>query len=221
VYVYLGEKPFSADAWFEAFGRGRTFASSGPMVEFRVNDAVPGDELVVRDNRLLRVRARAWGDPQRMSPMSLEIVRHGEVIRSAQSTARDPSVAEVDFELEPDHGFWVAARVRSGEGTSAHTTPVYVVREGLRFWKHDGVEGLLAKRAESLRQIEAIVAEARRLESEGRLVNDRYRQQLARQGDELLERVREVRGVYDRLRETAANEQALRGGTRETKGNAR
>jgi hypothetical protein len=211
VYAYLGEEPFSADAWFVAFKRGRTFASSGPMVDLRVNEAMPGDELAVQDERPLRIRARAWGDPQRMKPITLEIVRHGDVIRSAQSTASDPSEVEVDFEVDAGQGFWIAARVRSGEGTSAHTTPVYVVREGLRFWKYDRVEELLGKRAESLRQIEEIVAEAKQLDSEGKLVNDRYRQQLARQGNALLDRVREVRGVYEELRAKAADERTLRG----------
>ena len=40
---------FSADAWFDAFRRGRTFVTNGPMVELQVEDALPGDEIVVTE----------------------------------------------------------------------------------------------------------------------------------------------------------------------------
>lgn len=209
-YAYLGKQPFTADNWFKAFGRGRTFTTSGPMLEFSVDDALPGDELVVKSNRKLRVRARAWGDPKRMAPMKLEVVRHGEVLRAAESTDPSKPEAELDFTVEAGHGFWIAARARAGDGTSAHTTPVYVVREGLRFWKFDGLEALLARREDSLRQIEGIIAEAKRLNAEGRLETDRYRQQLALQGDALLERVRLARGIYAELRRLAEAERGRR-----------
>jgi hypothetical protein len=210
-YAYLGRQPFSADHWFAAFGRGRTFTTSGPMLEFRVDDALPGDELTVTSDRKLRVRARAWGDPARMAPMKLEIVRLGEVIRAVDSAEAKSPEAALDFTLDAGDGFWLAARARAGDGTSAHTTPVYVRRDGLRFWKFEGLEPLLAKREESLRQIESLVAEARRLDTEGRLETDRYRKLLAQQGDALLERVARARETYAGLRRTAEAERSRRG----------
>ena len=209
-YAYLGREPFNADNWFKAFGRGRTFTTSGPMLEFHVDDALPGDELPVKANRKLRVRARAWGDPRRMAPVTLEVVRHGEVLRAATSDDPQRPEARLDFTVEAGHGFWIAARARAGDGTSAHTTPVYVVREGLRFWKFEGLEDLLAKREESLRQIEGLIAEARKLDAEGRLETDRYRKLLARQGDALLERVGLARRLYADLQALAARERPLR-----------
>jgi hypothetical protein len=210
-FAYLGRRGFTADRWFEAFGRGRTFTTSGPMIEFRVGNALPGDEVVVRRDRSVRVRARAWGDPRRMAPVKLEIVRHGEVIRSAESVDPQRPEAGLDFRLDSGDGFWIAARARAGDGTSAHTTPVYVIREGLRFWKHDRVDELIAARLESLRQIEGLVAEARRLDAEGRLEGDRSRKLLAQQGAALLERVDLARGIYRELAETATVERARRG----------
>jgi hypothetical protein len=211
-YAYLGRKPFTADNWFAAFRRGRTFTTSGPMLEFRVDEALPGDELVVNSNRKLRVRARAWGDPGRMAPVKLEIVRHGEVIRAAESG--DPAHPEtgLDFTVDAGDGFWIAARARAGDGTTAHTTPVYVVREGLRFWKFDDLDAQFARRSESLKQIEGLVAEARKLDSEGRLEEDRYRKLLARQGDALLQRVADARNLYAELARTAEAERPRRTG---------
>ena len=213
-YAFLGKKPFSADGWFEAFRKGRTFTTSGPMLEFHVDNALPGDELRLKTDRKLRIRARAWGEPQRMAPVKLEIVRHGEVIRSAESADPERPEVELDFTVDAGYGCWLAARARGGDGTSAHTTPVYVVREGLRFWKFDGLEALLEKRESSLAQIEQIVAEARRDNAEGKLERDRYRKQLALQGDLLLQRVALARKIYQDLQRVAEAERPRRGASR-------
>ena len=210
-YAYLGKKPFSADAWFEAFRRGHTFTTSGPMLDFRVDNALPGDELRLKSDRRLRIRARAWGDPKRMAPVRLEIVRHGEVIRSAESDNPERPEVVLDFTVDSGYGCWLAARARAVDGTSAHTTPVYVVREGLRFWKFDELEPLLEKRESSLGQIEQIVAEARRDNAEGKLEQDRCRKQLALQGDLLLDRVAQARKLYQDLHRVADAERAGRG----------
>jgi hypothetical protein len=210
-YAFLGGKPFTADNWFAAFGRGHTFATSGPMLDFQVDEALPGDELTVKANQKLTVRARAWGDPARMATLKLEIVQLGEVIRTAESLPSKSPEIKVDFTVDAGDGFWIAARALAGDGTSAHTTPVYVRREGLRFWKFDGLDGLLAKREESLRQIEGIIADARRLDALGQLEADRSRKLLARQGDALLERVALARALYAGLKRTAEAERSQRG----------
>ncbi|MGA2660112.1 MAG: CehA/McbA family metallohydrolase [Verrucomicrobiota bacterium] len=209
-YAFLGRKPFSAEAWFAAFRSGRTFTTSGPMLEFQVDNALPGDELRLKSDRRLQVHARAWGDPRRMAPLRLEVVRHGVVIRTAESSDPHRAEARLDFTVDAGAGCWLAARAYAGDGTSAHTTPVYVVREGLRFWKFDGLDELLAKRLASLAEIEQMVAEARRLDAEGRLGTDRARKQLAWQGDALLERVALARQLYEDLKRLAEAERPTR-----------
>jgi hypothetical protein len=214
VYAFTGNKPFSADAWFDAFKRGRTFTTDGPMVELRVDDALPGDEILVKKNRKLRVRARAWGDPDAMVPTKLEIVRHGEVIRSAESSDPTKKELSLDFDIDAGYGCWVAARVQASDGRKAHTTPVYVVREGFRFWKFDGIDDLLAKGLSGLAEVEKIVADARKLNDEGNVNDNRYVQQLAVQGPELLERVQAARAIYGQLKQVAAKERELRAANR-------
>jgi len=209
-YAYLGRKAFSADAWFEAFRRGRTFTTSGPMLELRVDNALPGGEIRIDGNRKLRVRARAWSDPKRMGAVKLEIVRHGEVVCASESTDAKKPEAKIDCPMDPGNGCWIAARARAADGTTAHTTPVYVVREGLRFWKFESLDELIAKRLASLEEIETIIAEARRLDADGKLENDRYRKQLALQGDALLQRVSQARATYGELKRIAESERAQR-----------
>jgi hypothetical protein len=208
--AYLGRKKFSADAWFEAFARGRTFTTSGPMLELEVDGKLPGDELLLESDRTIRVRARAWGDPKRMGAVKLEIVRHGEIIRSAESQDDNQPEARLDFRVDAGYGCWIAARAWARDGTSAHTTPVYVVRKGLRFWKYDGVNELIEKRLASLGEIEERITEACRLDAQGRLESDRHRKELARQGALLLERVASVRKLYADLKRVAAAEVWLR-----------
>jgi hypothetical protein len=210
VYAYLGNEKFSADTWFDAFRRGRTFTTSGPMLDFRVDNALPGDEIQFKTNKKLRVRGNAWGDPKRMGPIKLEIIRHGEVIGSTESADSKKPEAHLDLSVDAGFGCWIAARAVAGDGTRAYTTPVYIVRDGLRFWKFEALDDLFERRERSLAQIERIVAEAKQLAAEGKLEQDRNRQELARQGDLLLERVAAARKLYDELKRVAETERGLR-----------
>ena len=62
----------------------------------------------------------------------------------------------------------------------------------------------------SLAEIEQFVADARRDDAEGKLEHDRYRKQLALQGDLLLERVALARKLYEDLERVAKAERAQR-----------
>jgi hypothetical protein len=213
-YAYLGDQQFTADAWFDAVRRGRTFVTNGPMLEFRVDDALPGDEIVCKQDRKLRVKARACVDPGSMMPAKLEIVRHGQVIRSEESSDRTRKELSLDFEIDAGDGFWIAARVQGNDGTAAHTTPIYVVRDGLRFWQFEEVSSQIAKRRKSLDEVEQIVADASRRNQAGELTTDRALQQLALQGAELLRRVAAARAIYDQLEQAATKEKPLRGASK-------
>jgi len=214
VYAHIGEQKFSPDVWFDAVKRGRTFVSSGPMIEFFVEDALPGDEIVLNGQRKLRVRARSWGHPDRLVPTKLEVVLHGEVIKSVESTDLEDTELSLDFQQEAGNGFWIAARATANDGTSAHTTPVYVIREGLRFWKYDAVGQLIAKRLESLQEVEQLVADAKEKIATGGTAGDRRYQQLVAQGPELLKRVKEARNYYAELEKKATSESETRLGTK-------
>jgi hypothetical protein len=214
VYAYTGKQPFSADAWFEAVKRGRTFVTNGPMLDLHVDEAMPGDEITAEQPRSLRVRCRAWGDREFMVPSRLEIVRHGEVIKTVEST--DPAREElsVDFELNPGDGFWLAARATGSDGSLAHTTPVYVVRKTLRFWKIEAVDNLVAQRMANLDDVEQLIASARQAVERGKADGNLTAQTMTRQAPELLKRVSEAREFYRHLKELAEQERPLRAASR-------
>lgn len=209
VYAYLGDRPFSADAWFEAMGKGRTFVTNGPMLEFTVDDALPGDELVVRRDRKVRVKARAWGSAEHVWPAKLVIVQHGEEIKVVESAEPTPELT-IEMELDAGGGFWIAAHAVGQNGEHAHNTPVYVVRPGLRFWKHDEVDKRVAQATQSLDEIEKIVANAREQDAAGKLEDNRALKQLAVQGPALLQRVSEARAIWQNLKRVAEKEAPLR-----------
>ncbi len=210
VYAFLGDTPFTPEAWFDAVRRGRTFVTNGPMIDFRVDSAYPGDEIAGDPRHPLRVRARTWGHPDRMVPTELEIISQGEVIRQVES--QDPQRRELslDFEVPAGYGFWIAARAKGSDGSLAHTTPIYVTRENLRFWKYGNVNELIAKRMASLDEVVALVNQARKDVMQGKNLDNRVTRQLAEQGSALLDRVNEARGIYQKLISTAQDEKTAR-----------
>lgn len=209
MYARVGSQSFSADTWFDAVKRGRTFVTNGPMIEFNVDDAMPGDEVIVRNLQTVRVKAKAWCDPEHMTPARLQIVRNGDVIRTADSKEGDTELA-IDLSLPGGNGFWIAARATCGNGSEAHTTPVYVIRKPLRFWKHASVDELIRKRLDSLSEVEEVVVTARQLNRDGRTNYHRPWKQFALQSADLLTRVGKARQFYERLKAVAQRERAIR-----------
>ncbi|MCZ6674072.1 MAG: CehA/McbA family metallohydrolase [Verrucomicrobia bacterium] len=159
VYAHLGELPFSADAWFNALEEGRTFVTNGPMIEFSVDDSLPGDQIDLNTGtKSVLVKARAWGHPNRFKPVRLEVVRLGEVIQTAKSTGSSSSELELVFEIDPGPGCWLAARAYADDGSAAHTTPIYLKRPNFRFWKHAQVPALIDRSLESLNELEILAS---------------------------------------------------------------
>ena len=122
----------SFDTWAAAVRAGRTFATSGPIVELAVDGREPGDVLVLPSSggRLpVRVHARA------AQPVitGLELVVNGAVVASVRPPA---AAAEVLLEetVAVSSSSWIAARSRSDRviqsafatSMAAHTSPVYV-----------------------------------------------------------------------------------------------
>ncbi|MCC6155182.1 MAG: CehA/McbA family metallohydrolase, partial [Candidatus Hydrogenedentes bacterium] len=213
VYAYLGKKKFTAQNWFDAVERGNTFVTNGIMLDLRVDKAVPGDTITVNEDKPLRVRAKAIGDPRRGTPTKLDIIVHGDAYKHVESSDANQNELALDFSIPSGHGFWIAARADGSDGSRAHTTPIYVVREGLRFWKYDAVPALIEKRLASLAEIEQIVADAQARNTAGQVDDNRAIKQLALQGPALLERVNAAKALYADLSRIATEEKDSRAGS--------
>lgn len=119
---------FTYRNWIEAVRVGRTFVTNGPLLDFTLNDQLPGAALTLAEGETkVRLRARAHGiDPFER----LEVVCNGEVLAGTVAEG-EPSSATLEGELEvPASGWWAvrcwgwdrsAARLRA-----AHSSPIYV-----------------------------------------------------------------------------------------------
>jgi hypothetical protein len=149
VYAFTG-RPFTADRWFQAFKQGRTFVTNGPMLSLTANGAGPGEDVAVNGQGTVRIRARAWAPPAIGSPKTLDIISQGVVIRSAGSSSPSDRQLEVEFDLPVRESRWIAAKVTTDNDGLAHTSPVYVLVDGQRFWDRERLASLVKKRLDIL-----------------------------------------------------------------------
>jgi hypothetical protein len=128
VYVHL-DGPLTYEAWINGLKAGRSFVTSGPMLELTVNGSKPGSVLKLGEKPMVRVKARA----RSQFPLAkAEVVHNGLVVATAP-LSEDGLTATLDQEIALDRGGWLAFRA-SGPGTAdtltgslnAHTNPVYV-----------------------------------------------------------------------------------------------
>jgi hypothetical protein len=131
-YAYLAGQEFSFANWAAAVRAGRTFATTGPLVEFRADGRMPGDEIRLRSGGgsiEVSVEATSYVPFHR-----LEIVLNGKVVASREEAGgtRQMKLAEKVTATGPG---WLAARCGSRLpaarfGVAAHTSPVYLVVPG-------------------------------------------------------------------------------------------
>lgn len=111
--------------WIEALRAGRSFVTTGPLLNFAVNEQPPGS--VIRAEGPVRVRAEV---KTRHPGQRLSILRNGLEIASAE-VAGDGTSAAMEIDVPADESCWLAAR-SCGE-QFAHTSPVYVEASRQRF----------------------------------------------------------------------------------------
>src|SRR5262245_25750303 len=131
------DEPFSYAAWHRAIKAGRTFVSTGPMLDLEVEGRAPGEPLdLPAGGGTLQVVARA----RSTLPFEfIEIVRNGVVV-ARTAAAADGRPARLAAEVPVTESCWIAARCYGREklwlvwptDIGAHTSPVYVTVDGRR-----------------------------------------------------------------------------------------
>ena len=192
-YTYL-DKPFSYDAWKAGVAAGHTFVTSGPILDFRVNNALPGDRVALKKGDKITIRAEAYGHPKQTPLEVLEIVVHGKVLGRVTKNDLGQSISHltINIELPPVmHGLWITARCYGDPKQAAHTTPVYVTVDGDGFYNPETVEAYLNQSELYLRELEQ--------ELEIHHDNPEFRAWYYKKG--LKTRIEETRQVISELRE--------------------
>jgi TolB protein len=136
VYTHAGPQ-LSYDGWMKALVAGRSFVTSGPLLQFTVDGHEPGDSIQLPESGKASVTVHARVDS--IFPMSeLSIVRNGKVVESMDLTnVQSGGHAELTRTIDIPESGWLALRVE-GDGKPhhglmksavfAHTAAVYVMR---------------------------------------------------------------------------------------------
>jgi hypothetical protein len=208
VYGYCGtKKPFAPAQWFEAVKQGRTFVTTGPMLDFRIEQARPGEEVVLSKDRALKVRIRAWGLRGASAPIQVRLVQFGHAVKEVSPSRPDQEEVILETTVRTDQSCWLAAQARGANGSVAHTTPIYLIKPGARFWDPAQAGAILEKQLAILEEIEHAVAEAEKAFQSGNQARDYWNRWPAQQAPQIRDRVARSRQLYRDLQtQLAASE---------------
>lgn len=135
VYAHV-EGKMTADKLWAAIDKGRTFATTGPMLTLTANDkSIGGTVLITSDQtQVVSIRTTVRSTEQLES---LQIIHDGHVVTSQEllNATPDPIMeSELTFTLKPQRSGWIASRAlfRAPDGLlrQAHTSPIYVSIDG-------------------------------------------------------------------------------------------
>ncbi len=143
--------PLTYASWLEGVRKGRTFVTTGPIIEFRINGEDIGSEIVLDEATAVEVTGTAVFDPEQDALAFLELVHNGNVIGRFSRVA---SASKIEFSVSQvvNESSWFALRgygdrlngsmavtpfhFRLLKPTSnVHSAPIYVTLKN-----HPGVE---------------------------------------------------------------------------------
>ncbi|GAB3333556.1 hypothetical protein GCM10027299_41210 [Larkinella ripae] len=192
-YVHT-DGPLTNQSWKTGLKAGHTVVTSGPMLDFRVNSARPGDRLALKKGAKLTISAQAFGHEKQVPLEKIELIGHGKVLATVTRQDAGQSARQLTVQVQLDtltRGIWLAARCFAGPQQAAHTTPVYVTIDGGGFHNPETAEPYLKLSENYLREIE------QELEKESG--NPEFRLWHYKKG--LKTRIAETREVIDGLRQ--------------------
>ena len=161
-YAFVGKPEITYDDWIEAIGGGRTFVTTGPVVEFSANGEPIGSDLELRKGDTVKLRAEVLA-PYDLYPVDrLEIVVGGRVVASRVNDAGLASLS-LTADITAENSTWAAARAHGdtllpyqvwafirqrGVPPMAHTSPVYLTVSKQPVWSDESA-GFLASRVDA------------------------------------------------------------------------
>ena len=127
LYVDTGGETNLAAYW-RGMAAGRSFASSGPILEFKVGDARPGDALAAGGRASFELDLHSAVPVERV-----ELLVNGDVVWSSEGV-NAPGSRSFEGAIDLPQGGWIAARAHGGETVwpamdsypFAHTSPVWI-----------------------------------------------------------------------------------------------
>lgn len=105
---------FSYSKWLEAVRNGTTFVTTGPMLEFTVNDQKAGSTINIDETDLVLVKGKVSFQADRDDVFFLELLENGKLVHRV---SRVDGESSIEFELEhvAKGSSWLALRALGTE----------------------------------------------------------------------------------------------------------
>ncbi len=116
------EGPFSYGEWVKGLHAGRSFVTSGPILELLAAEKGLGETLTLEAARSVSVKAAAV---YRAPLNRVELVLNGEVA-AAGTLLPDRLQGAIDQAVRLEKSGWLGLRAFAEDGTQAHTSPIYI-----------------------------------------------------------------------------------------------
>ncbi|WP_235299463.1 CehA/McbA family metallohydrolase [Portibacter marinus] len=133
---------FNYENWLESIELGKTFVTTGPVLQFTINDQQLGSKLELTNRDSITISGMVKFDPHADNIKFLEIVNNGQVIKKISRTDHSDSLV-FKFKHHIEHTGWFALRGYGDKrfenvfnqpihfnflkaSTNFHSAPIYV-----------------------------------------------------------------------------------------------
>lgn len=138
--------PLTIPSWLDAVKAGRCQATNGPLLSLKVDGQTPGAVIDLQKPKTVTIEASAVG---RVPLHKLELIHNGRVLKTQLANPKDPGRIRFTTDVRLDEPAWFALRSDSPTKNEfdktifAHTSPVYVTRQGRGVFVVDDALGLV------------------------------------------------------------------------------
>ncbi len=209
LYAHI-DGEFTADKWFDAVKNGHTFVTNGPIVSLVVNDRYrPGDEILIEEPTRITVQVKASGIQGLSAPVRAALIWNGEEVEVFNLAG--PTEVEISgsLPLEISHGGWLALRADGINGSQAHTSPIYIKRNGFRHWNPKLAPKLIDKYRSVLDETQRKILSIQEKYEENQLAPlDDWNIPIAQNAEALLNEISSADSYFQELLTTLEKEEA-------------
>lgn len=159
-YVHIDGEP-DFDKWLAGAAAGRSFMTSGPLIQLDVAGQRPGD-VIASESMPQKLPVRIDVNSETCPVTDVQLIVNGRVVQELKAEPA-PGASQhlvLTAQLELTEPSWIAARAfsKSPSGNAdaeAHTNPVYVEQNGRSPFSQTSADWLLAKLDEQIADHEA------------------------------------------------------------------
>jgi len=148
-----GTRELVIDDWFENLRQGHSFVSNGPVLEFSVDDQLPGSDLKRATGDTVKIHAKVLSHPAIGLPKALTLVGNEGVL---QEVLNPHESFELSLELDRvvRESQWIVVSAVCENGALAHATPIYVVVNERPTWSVQRAPDVIRKQLSSIAAID-------------------------------------------------------------------